>query len=158
MRIVICGDTHGRLDSLNKELDNLKGADMFLHTGDFYRDGIELGRRLGIRTLVVAGNCDVGMSEPAEEIFEAEGHKLLLTHGHLYRVKNHLIALKLRAKEVGADIVIFGHTHDPFWENVDGVWYLNPGSLSLPRLHQYGTYALLDVEGDSVEARFVKVR
>lgn len=158
MRLVVCGDTHGRLNPLKKELDKLKGADMLLHTGDFYQDGIELGRRLGIKTLVVVGNCDVGQSQPAEEVFEAEGYRFLLTHGHLYRVKNHLIGLKLRAEEIEADIVVFGHTHVPYWENVDGIWFLNPGSASWPRFDEYGTYAVLEVAPDSVKASIVTLR
>ncbi|ADI02795.1 MAG TPA: metallophosphoesterase [Syntrophothermus lipocalidus] len=158
MRIVVCGDTHGRINMMKAELGKMEGVDLLLHTGDFYKDGLELARFSGVQARVVVGNCDIGMSEPAEDLFEIEGYRFLLTHGHLYRVKNHLISLKLRAKETGADVVVFGHTHEPGWEKIEGIWFLNPGSASLPRLHQYGTYALVEIDQDRITTRLVKIR
>ena len=31
------------------------------------------------------------------------------------------------------DIVMFGHTHKPYFEQKDGITVLNPGSLAYPR-------------------------
>lgn len=44
-------------------------------------------------------------------VFELEGLKILLAHGHEYRVKYNYISIEERGKLLGCDIVIFGHTH-----------------------------------------------
>ncbi len=58
---------------------------------------------------------------------------MFLCHGDSYRVKYGLDMLEKKAKEVRADIVIFGHTHVPLNIKKDNILYINPGSLSLPR-------------------------
>ena len=42
--------------------------------------------------------------------------------------------LRCRGKEVGADIVLFGHTHEPFKEEKNGIILMNPGSIAKPVL------------------------
>ena len=37
------------------------------------------------------------------------------------------------ARSRNADIVMFGHTHKPYFSQKDGLTVLNPGSLSYPR-------------------------
>ena len=35
---------------------------------------------------------------------------------------------RLRSWFGGCDAIVYGHTHDPVVERVEGVWFLNPGS------------------------------
>ena len=54
--------------------------------------------------------------------------------------------LKTLAQQQQADIVIFGHTHVPLIEKIDKITFINPGSISKPRLLQgQKTYAILDI-------------
>ena len=64
-----------------------------------------------------------------------------MTHGHLYRVKYDTAGLANAGLYRGADIVLFGHTHVPFWDSINGMTLLNPGSIGYG-----GTYALLEVD------------
>ena len=49
----------------------------------------------------------------------------------------------------GADLVMFGHTHRPFFLQKDGMTILNPGSLSFPRQEgRRGSYMIMEVDGD----------
>ena len=57
---------------------------------------------------------------------------LFITHGHRHSVKSNLMVLSYRAKEVGADIACFGHSHQLGAEMVNGTLFINPGSIRLP--------------------------
>jgi len=51
---------------------------------------------------------------------------------------------RYRAEEVGANVVLFGHSHVPLCTEERGVLFLNPGSLQLPRGYHQPTYACLE--------------
>ena len=103
--------------------------------------------------LAVRGNCDFhrlfdGREAKRIEEITLESRKIVLTHGDLYGVKGTLVHLEKMAKERGADIVLYGHTHTPneVYINEDKPLYLfNPGSISSPS-YSYGILTL----GESV--------
>lgn len=90
----------------------------------------------------VRGNCDYSGEE--EKVVEIDGVKILLTHGHLYGVKSGYLNLLMRAKELNAKVVIFGHTHMAEIFEEDGILFLNPGSCSTYATKK--TYALLFIQ------------
>ena len=59
-------------------------------------------------------------------MLEIQNKKILLTHGHRYRVKYGYDRLLSRAKEISADIVVFGHTHVPENTYIDNILLFNP--------------------------------
>ena len=93
----------------------------------------------------VAGNCDYGSTARTEWLLELEGVRILLTHGHGYAVKQGTGALLRRARELEAQVVLFGHTHQRLLEEADGVLLINPGSC---RDERY--YAELEVEAGQI--------
>ena len=94
----------------------------------------------------VKGNCDLSRRMPLELTPELDGAKLLLCHGHERFVKENLYLLFMRAKAVGAQAALFGHTHVPLCTREEGVLLLNPGAL------KDGRYALLTIESDQLSA------
>lgn len=125
-------------------------ADLVLFTGDYLRDALKLEARLNLPIHSVAGNCDPPGGE-SEKIIELEGCRFYLVHGHQWGVKKSLQSLFYRAEEVGAQVVVFGHTHLPYCRQTEGIWMLNPGSPTHPRsLSPRGTYLLLNLEADTV--------
>ena len=51
------------------------------------------------------------------------------------------------ALENGAEIIMFGHTHEPIIEKYPGITVINPGSLSRPRQDGHRpTYIVMTVE------------
>ena len=44
-----------------------------------------------------------------------------------------MLKLRYKALEIGADIVLYGHTHIGKIDFEEGIWYINPGSASVPR-------------------------
>ena len=156
MNIVVVSDTHGVQRNIKKVLPYIRKADMFIHAGDHFRDSVNISRETSVPCMGVVGNCDFDNSEP-ELFFEVEGLKIFLTHGHSYGVKYGLDGLVTKAQELGADIVIFGHTHTKLDETVNGIRIINPGSLSLPRDSHNGTFVLMCVENGSCAVSFREV-
>ena len=58
-----------------------------------------------------------------------------VTHGHKINPQN-----PYKKKKV--DVVLFGHSHIHEITNVDGVTYINPGSISIPKGDKINSYAI----------------
>jgi putative phosphoesterase len=154
---VVVGDTHGHLDRIKQEVKSLSGIDLLLHTGDYYRDGVALAKHLRLKHYSVIGNCDPGVDGPKEVFLNFEGHRIMLTHGHLQSAKRTLNNLDLRAQEKKASIVVFGHTHVPYLEKVGGIWFMNPGSPFNPRAGYKPTYGLLQISGKELIPSIIEI-
>jgi predicted phosphodiesterase len=75
---------------------------------------------------------------PIYRLIDVGGYKVFMTHGHAYSVKSGYDEICREASRLGADIVLFGHTHVPTLEYIEkgsirGVdrrlAIFNPGSL-----------------------------
>jgi predicted phosphodiesterase len=56
------------------------------------------------------------------------------------------------------DVVVFGHTHLPYHRVVEGVHFINTGSVGRPKDGDWRAgYAVLDVDASSVHADFIRV-
>ncbi|GAX91110.1 YfcE family phosphodiesterase [Effusibacillus lacus] len=130
MKICVMSDSHGRTDRIDNVLRRHKGIDLLLHAGDHAQDVLS---RQDVRFRTVCGNCDPDGSASNEQVFELSGLKVFMTHGHLYKVKRTLLPITCRAKELNAELVIFGHSHVPVIAEEQGIVLLNPGSLSYSR-------------------------
>lgn len=133
MLIAVISDTHRISRYINVAKDYIKSADVLIHLGDNVEDIEQLTEGFKGEVYAVKGNCDFSNKYPKENIIVLDGKKIFITHGDLYGVKYGLTNLYYRAKEVEADIVLFGHTHEQLLLNEDGIIFMNPGSISLPR-------------------------
>ncbi len=145
MRIAITGDTHGRIDGVRCQLERLN-PDYLIHTGDFYTDGKNLAKGLGIGFTGVRGNCDTGRKGKLVEVLDLADYRFCILHGHQHKVKHTLNHIYYYGLERGAQVVVFGHTHVPCCELQGGICLLNPGSPSLPRLGYHGSFIILEAE------------
>lgn len=144
VNILIMSDSHG----LTKEIDEINDRHKLkynIHCGDseLPYDAKELAD-----FTTVAGNGDMFSYFKDDEIIEINGLTVLVTHGHLYGVKANLQRLSYRAQEIGADIVCFGHSHYVHAETVDGILYVNPGSIRFPRGRKEKTYIIMEIDDD----------
>ena len=106
--------------------------------------------------LYVRGNCDIYDDEaPLKLILDFEGVKVLLTHGHMEHVKSGLIPLAVEAHLKNIQVVLYGHTHRPEIESVDGVLFVNPGTLA-SYYDREGTYAVLTIDKGKYFAEIIK--
>lgn len=99
------------------------------------------------RILCVRGNCDAEVDQMVlgfpimadYGVIELGGRFVYLTHGHVYGEDN---PPKLRK----GDILIQGHTHIQRCVEKDGVLFLNPGSVSIPKGDGYNGCIVFDDE------------
>lgn len=145
MKILVLSDTHGRLDTAEKLIEEIN-PDYTLHLGDMAEDCRYLEAMFPQKIITsVKGNNDYfDKTYPLERIFTLCGKRFFMCHGHKYNVKSSLLALKYKGMEEKADIILFGHTHIPYTENTDGVIMLNPGSV--------GTYGIIELNESEVIA------
>lgn len=142
MRFLILSDTHG-VRAPMKELYDRYPLDGVIHLGDHIADARWLLERTnGHPVYRVVGNCDIGERGYEQQLLELGGVKVLMFHGHRYGVKSGYGAALAAARSMGAQVVLFGHTHIPFMETRDGILMLNPGSLRNPDRE----YAILEIE------------
>lgn len=147
-KVLVISDSHGDGDII-KKIQEIEKPFLSLHLGDFARD---LGEGLAVR-----GNCDAFSQEPLERMVELQGIKIYMVHGHVEGVKQSLERLFYKAKERGADIALFGHTHRAFGAQAEGVFLLNPGSLSHPAPGEERSYLVLEIDQGKFIPRFEKV-
>ena len=155
-RILVFSDSHGYLDHI-REILKKEQPDMIIHLGDCVRDVYELRREFPEHTIeYVKGNCDI-LQEPEEKLLLIEGKKVLICHGHTYQVKSGYLNIEYGAKEKEADAVLFGHTHQAFYNHHNGLVMLNPGSIGFSVLNS-PSYGWLIIDGDEIktEVKFLE--
>ncbi|HZJ85255.1 MAG TPA: metallophosphoesterase [Syntrophomonadaceae bacterium] len=145
VKIAVVGDTHGRIEAITRELKKI-AINHFIFTGDFYSDAKRISHHAQTSFDGVLGNCDPYDHNLHEELFlEIADKKIYIVHGHQYNVKRDLHRLFYRAQELGAHIVIYGHTHMANCEYIEDILFINPGSPSRPRGGSEATYILLEI-------------
>ena len=127
-KVLLLSDTHGLVEEV-KEVVQRDSYTHILHGGDFCVDPHE---EPFASMIMVQGNNDLSTHAPIERIFEWQGIRFFLAHGHTYQVYYSLLQLKYKALEMGADVVLFGHTHFPVCLQEE-IIMVNPGSLKNPR-------------------------
>lgn len=150
MKILIVSDTHGINTNLKKAIQNMDGhIDMMIHLGDMVCSPEVIEEIAGCPVEMVKGNSDVFSNLQGTKLIDIASHKVMITHGHRYGGKWGIDTMKDIARENGADIVMFGHTHEPMIEPYSDVAVINPGSLTQPRQDGHRpTYIVMDVEED----------
>ncbi|MEG1932860.1 MAG: metallophosphoesterase [Pygmaiobacter sp.] len=145
MKLLIVSDSHGNARALEEVLCREADADFILHLGDGLSDLTEARRTMRCpQDYPVRGNCDYDRSIPSERLCGFGGKLIFLTHGNGYEVKMTTSALLATAKQRGADIALFGHTHLAYYAYTDGIYLFNPGALSMPQAGRpsYGVLTL----------------
>ena len=157
MEFLIASDIHGDGKSAEKlkEIYTYGNFDAFLLLGDLLYHGprndlpadyapksvISTLSGLSDSIISVRGNCEAEVDQmvlPFPVLSEtalifADGMKIMMTHGHS-------ITPEKAPKSI--DCFFSGHTHIPVLEKRDGIIYLNPGSVSIPKGGFNPSYAL----------------
>ncbi len=146
MRIGIMSDSNGSWAAIDEAVAAAGKVELWLHAGDCCPDAEYLQEMAEVPVWCVSGNCDwPGRHAKEERVVEAGGHRIFLTHGHIYDVRYGLALLQQAAAEAGADIAVYGHTHVA--DIVPGdVYVLNPGSVARPRDEKRASFMLADLE------------
>ena len=136
----------------------MRHVDLILHAGDLTTvDALERIRRLGPPVLAVRGNMDVPdvrMALPVQRIIEVGPWRIGMVHGDGGAGQS----TPERARRSFTDVacVIFGHSHQPMNERVDGVLLFNPGSPTDRRTAPTLSYGLLRVTEEGIEGEIIR--
>jgi len=143
-RIGIIADTHGVLHE--RVRDVFANVDHIVHAGDVGGAHVlrEL-RKLAPVTYVLGNNDDADGFDIVRKTIG--GKKLLITH-ILPRPRKLRADVAASLRKSPADIVVFGHSHLPHNEVIDGVRFFNPASAG-PRRFDYPTSVGI-IDGDRV--------
>lgn len=140
MRILVFSDSHGSDKTLCDAMLLHKDAEMIIHLGDGERDfeALEFAVK-GRRLVQVCGNCDFYSLLPCNEFIDAAGVRIFCSHGHTELVKHGTQAFIQKAKNAGARIALYGHTHQSVTAYDDGLYIMNPGCA------RNGEYGVIDI-------------
>lgn len=139
MKILVLSDSHGELRHMCAAIARER-PDFLIHLGDHERDVDRLQQlEPALAMCGVPGNCDYAFagSNP-NHVAEYDGVRVFMTHGHVFGVKSSLLRAELAAREAGASVLAFGHTHQALCEEKNGLWLLNPGSCMGGAVPSYG--------------------
>lgn len=155
MKFLVISDTHGSIEEAETVYRSLSGINQIIHLGDYQRDGWLLENRLGVPVTALKGNMDGSYSNDDYRIIDTEFGKIYLSHGHMEAVKYSTHNLLYKAASLGCKAAFYGHTHTPLFEDLGGMYLLNPGSLTRPRGSRQGSYAVINTGKDSFDAEIM---
>ena len=152
MKIAVLSDTHNYFDP--RLLRLFAGVDHVLHGGDIGLPAILLQLEQISPVTAVAGNTDEPRFAYSQtEVITLAGHKFLLQH----IVNPHALTGQLQARlaRERPDVVIFGHTHKPFCETLNGTLFFNPGYAGKPRFSLERSVALLHCDARAIRVESI---
>ena len=158
MNILVLADTHlkNNIKELPEEVKReIDKDDLLLHAGDFKTLKFYNSLKKQIKLKAVAGNVDRNNLKKIlneKEIFRVNGYRIAMIHGHqLQRITPD----KLSYLFPEADIIIFGHTHQPFNEKIEEKLFFNPGSSIQKRLQDKYSYGIIKL-GEKILSKIIR--
>lgn len=161
MKILIASDIHGSAYYCEKLLAAFEAekAEKLILLGDILYHGprndlpleyapkrvIEMLNPLSSRILCVRGNCEAEVDQMVLSFpvladyawLNVNGLNLFATHGHLFGEENPPPLSK-------GDILLCGHTHVSKCADRGDYFYLNPGSVSIPKESTPHSYMIME--------------
>lgn len=147
IRVAILSDTH---DVLRPQvLEVIRSCDALIHAGDFAKETVLDTLRQAGRIYAVRGNNDRTWAVHLKDTlrFEIGGIHFFLTHDRRDVDRN----------LDGVDVVIFGHSHKYFQQEIDGRLWLNPGACGRPRFGGALSMAVMEIDGQSGDYTVEKI-
>ena len=157
MKYLVVSDIHGSYYYAKKleEILNKKNPNKIILLGDLYYHGprsltdeynpMEVSKILNkYKDIIICtrGNCDAEVDEMISEFkFEdniqinINGVNFFFSHGHIYNID--------KVPPTG-DVIVYGHFHTGYIKEKDGLIFVNPGSISLPKNNTAHSYLIID--------------
>ena len=161
MKLMIASDIHGSAAYCKKLIEAFEREkpDRLLLLGDLLYHGprndlpleyapkqvIDMLNAICHDLLCVRGNCEAEVDQMVLQFpvladyawLDVNGLRIFATHGHLYGADNPP-PLK------NGDVLLCGHTHVPSFKKQQGYFYVNPGSVSIPKENSPHSYLILE--------------
>ncbi len=155
MRVVVLSDTHAPRfwkACPPAVARHLAAADLILHAGDVCVPAV-LDELAGFAPVhAVLGNNDgpevAAWGAPDTAEFDLDGLRVAMIHDSGPRTGR---LSRLRKRFPTAQLVVFGHSHIPLDDSVNGLRILNPGSPTDKRRQPHGTISVLDITAGQIQ-------
>lgn len=162
MKIGMISDTHGSITAFQQAMSVMGEVDVLIHLGDVLYHGPRNDIPTGYdpkalsealkkwrNVIYVRGNCDSEVDEMVleqaipirEELIELGEHKIYATHGHRESLEESI----QKAENLGATLLLWGHSHIKTLERRSQLILCNPGSTTIPK-DGCASFAVLDDE------------
>jgi putative phosphoesterase len=154
VRIGIISDTHNYLDP--KVLKAFEGVGHILHAGDIGLPRLISELEAIAPVSAVSGNTDdPGLKYADTRLIELGRHRFLLHH----IINPHAPAAPIqdRILHERPEVVVFGHTHKPFCERINGILFFNPGYAGKSRFGMERTVAILHCDGNGIRPELIRL-
>ncbi len=161
MKIMVFSDIHGSLYYTKKVVERIQkeAPDHIMILGDVLYHGprnplpkeydpLEVVKQLNPyidKTIGVRGNCDAEIDvqllgyggNQDMRLVTFNNRSFFMTHGHIYHPDDHPVLDQ-------GTVFVYGHTHLYQAEIKDGIYYFNPGSVSIPKGGNPPSYGVID--------------
>ncbi|MCL2142312.1 MAG: metallophosphoesterase [Methanimicrococcus sp.] len=166
MKILVISDTHlPKSDSLKNAADfsffpellqqKIKDADLIIHAGDFESEEAYRLFEQTNKLKAVHGNRDEEFLQrllPKKLIFEQNGFKFGVIHEAGVSLNDNTARWYV-LKEMGVDILIYGHIHTPSIDEYKNTFLICPGSPTKARMSEP---SVVEIELDDTQAKTIK--
>jgi len=164
MKALVISDTHVKrkedFEKLEKIIEPLlEGVDVIIHAGDsVIKETVDFFKALK-PTYMVRGNMDTAEMQdilPEKTVFNLGCYRIGLTHGW-----GQASGLKQRVFELfeqdKVNVIVFGHSHQPYVGRMGNVLMLNPGSPTDTRFTDRNTVAILEIN-EELRAEIIDIK
>ncbi len=148
--IGLISDTHGLMRP--QAMDALEGVEMILHAGDIGKPEVLASLRTIAPVVAIKGNNDAGTWAnrlPSVLNLEINGVKIHVIHD--------VREVPEAVRAAGFHVVVSGHSHKPSVRELDGLYWINPGSAGPRRFKLPVTVGRLTLKGTHINAAIIEL-
>jgi putative phosphoesterase len=156
MKAIVISDTHLKSpEKLTWLTRKHTDASIIIHAGDYTDSSVLAFLQSWPPFLGVSGNADsdrIKSTLPEKQLFSLASYQVGLYHGHGPGGTTPDRAFRAFANE-NADIIIFGHSHQPCIFTRNKILMVNPGSITAKRKERWFSYIVLDLDPTGIAAQ-----
>jgi putative phosphoesterase len=159
MKVGVVSDSHDNVPKVSKAIDLLKsqGIQMLIHLGDYVSPfSLRPILEAGLEFIGVFGNND-GDKLALQRVSKGQildSPRIELIYGKRVFLSHQLPYFEALGKSGEFDLILFGHTHEPYLKRGSGCLILNPGELGG---WLYGRTSMAIVDLDKMDAEIIDV-
>lgn len=171
-KLMIASDIHGSAYYCKKMLDRYRAesADRLILLGDILYHGprndlprdyapkevIGMLGEIADEILCVRGNCDTEVDQMVLDFYVMSDCALIMTeYAAVYATHGHIFGEDNPPPMKEGEILLCGHTHIPACRKNNGIIYMNPGSVSIPKedsehscmIYENGIFRWMNLDG-----------
>jgi putative phosphoesterase len=155
VKIGVISDTHIPIQAKmlpGKIFEIFQGVDRIWHAGDIEYPMVLNQLERVAPVSAVAGNMDSLMPDlPVKREFIVEECAVGIIHG--YGGPRNQIRDRIRREFKKPRLIVYGHTHIPFWGEEAGIFFMNPGSPTVGR--DYPSVGILEIQSGRIHGEII---